>query len=46
MYEFDFGPISRTEAGGRKDTFNFASLPLHEAMDAILAATNRDEFVA
>jgi hypothetical protein len=46
MIEFDFGPISRTDAGGRKDSFNLAALPLHEAMDALLAATNRDELVA
>lgn len=44
--DFDFGPISRTETGGRKDSFNLTSLPLHEIMDALMAAVDRDEFVA
>lgn len=44
--DFDFGPISRTETGGRKNSFNLTSLPLHEVMDALMAAVNRDEFVA
>ena len=48
MMEFDFGPISRTvdASTGRGDAINFASLPVHEALTALLAATNRDEFVA
>jgi hypothetical protein len=44
--DFDFGPISRTETGGRKDSFNLTPIPLHEAMDALMAANDRDEFVA
>lgn len=44
--EFNFGPISRTETGGRKDSFNLTSLPLHEVMDALMASVDRDEFVA
>ncbi|MEA3397091.1 MAG: hypothetical protein U9R05_06480, partial [Chloroflexota bacterium] len=44
--DFDFGPISRTDTGGRKDSFNLTSLPLHEVMDALMAASDRDEFVA
>lgn len=45
---FNFGPIARTDAGGRDihNTFNLASLPLHVMLDALMAATNRDEFVA
>jgi len=48
MSEFNFGPISRTvdASTGRGDAINFASLPLHEAITALLAAENRDEFVA
>ncbi|WP_347244887.1 hypothetical protein, partial [Thermogutta sp.] len=48
MYEFDFGPISRTvdASTGRGNAINFASLPLHEALTALLASSNRDEFVA
>jgi len=46
--DFDFGPISRTvdASTGKGDAINFASLPVHEALTALLAATNRDEFVA
>ena len=46
--EFDFGPISRTvdASTGKGDAINFASLPIHEAMTALLAGSNRDEFVA
>lgn len=46
--EFDFGPISRTvdASTGRGDAINLASLPIHEALTALLAATSRDEFVA
>jgi len=46
--EFDFGPISRTvdASTGKGDAINFASLPVHEALTALLGATNRDEFVA
>ena len=46
--EFDFGPISRTvdASTGRGDAINFASLPVHEAITALLAGSNRDEFVA
>lgn len=43
---FNFGPIARTDAGGTHNTFNLASLPLHVMLDALMAATNRDEFVA
>ena len=48
MNEFDFGPISRTvdASTGKGDAINFASLPLHEALTALLASSNRDEFVA
>lgn len=48
MTEFDFGPISRTvdASTGKGDGINFASLPIHEAMVALLAGSNRDEFVA
>ncbi|MBC7227422.1 MAG: hypothetical protein H5T61_09320 [Thermoflexales bacterium] len=48
MYQFAFGPISRTvdASTGRGDAINFASLPIHEALTALLASTNRDEFVA
>lgn len=43
--DFNFGPISRTlgEAG---DYLGFASLPIHEAVAALLSACNRDEFIA
>jgi hypothetical protein len=46
--KFNFGPISRTvdTSTGKGDAINFASLPVHEAMTALLAATDRDEFVA
>lgn len=44
--EFDIGPISRTETGGRKDSFSLAPLVSHEVMDALMAAEDRDEFVA
>lgn len=48
MYEFNFGPISRTvnASTGIGDAINFASLPIHEVITALLAATNRDEFIA
>lgn len=48
MNEFDFGPISRTvdASTGWGDAINFAALPIHEALMALLAATNRNEFVA
>lgn len=52
QWQFNFGPIARTDAGTRPDgrpihdTFNLASLPLHVMLDALMAATNRDEFVA
>jgi hypothetical protein len=48
MGEFNFGPISRTvdASTGKGNAINFASLPLHEAITALLAAENRDEFVA
>jgi len=47
MSKFDFGPISRTvdASTGKGEGLNFASLPIHEAMAALLTATNRDEFV-
>lgn len=48
MSEFDFGPISRTvdASTDRGDAINFASLPVHEALTALLTGSNRDEFVA
>ncbi len=42
---FNFGPIGRTGAAHTKDSFNLASLPLHVMLDALMASTNRDEFV-
>lgn len=42
---FDFGPISRT-LGESGDHLGFASLPVHEAVTALLGARNRDEFIA
>jgi len=48
MGKFDFGPISRTvdASTGRGDAINFASLPLHEGLMALLASRDRDEFAA
>lgn len=45
QFDFNFGPISRTlgEAG---DYLGFASLPIHEAVAALLGASNREEFIA
>lgn len=45
---FDFGPISRTvdASTGTGDAINFASIAIHQATVALLASTNRDEFVA
>jgi|GEM_PF-1631750 len=45
-WQFNFGPIARTDASDIHDTFNLASLSLHVMLDALMAATNRDEFVA
>jgi hypothetical protein len=44
--KFNFGPIARTDASEIHDTFNLAALPLHEMLNALMGATNRDEFVA
>jgi len=44
--KFNFGPIARTDASNTHDTFNLASLPIHIMLDALMAATSRDEFVA
>jgi hypothetical protein len=44
-FQFDFGPISRTLGEGG-DHLGFASLPVHEAVTALLGARNRDEFIA
>lgn len=44
-WEFNFGPIGRTEASGFSDQINLASLTLHEVLNALMAAKNRDEFV-
>ncbi|HET89950.1 MAG TPA: hypothetical protein ENN99_04305 [Chloroflexi bacterium] len=48
MNEFDFGPISRTvdASTGKGDAINLASLSVHEALTALLAGNNRDEFIA
>jgi len=48
MSEFDFGPISRTvdASTGKGEAINLAALPIHETMTALLASSNRDEFVA
>jgi hypothetical protein len=48
QFELDFGPISRTvdASTGKGDGINFASLAIHEATVALLASTNRNEFVA
>lgn len=43
---FNFGPIARTAAGGRDDTINLASLPLHVLLNALTAATSAEEFIA
>ena len=45
-WRFNFGPIARTDAGGTHNTFNLAALPLHIMLDALMASTNCDEFVA
>lgn len=42
---FNFGPISRTLGEGN-NRLGFASLPVHEAVTALLGARNRDEFIA
>jgi hypothetical protein len=44
-FSFDFGPISRT-LGESGDHLGFASLPVHEAVTALLGANDRDEFIA
>lgn len=44
-FHFDFGPISRTLGKGG-NYLGFASLPVHEAVTALLGARNRDEFIA
>ncbi|MCP4372440.1 MAG: hypothetical protein GY797_30695 [Deltaproteobacteria bacterium] len=45
-WRFNFGPIGRTQASGTDDTFNLASLSLHETINALMAATNRDELIS
>ena len=42
-FSFDFGPISRTLGEGG-DHLGFASLPVHEAITALLGARNAGEF--
>jgi hypothetical protein len=42
----NFGPIARTDAGGKKDTINLAALPLHVLLVALTASTSAEEFVA
>lgn len=44
--EFNFGPIARTNAGGLNDTVNLASLPLHAILNALVASTSVEEFIA
>jgi hypothetical protein len=44
-FAFNFGPISRTLGEG-SDHLGFASLPVHEAVTALLSAHDRDEFIA
>jgi hypothetical protein len=44
-FAFNFGPVSRT-VGKNKESVAFAPLPLHEALTALLAARNREEFIA
>jgi len=44
-FTFDFGPISRTLGEGG-DYLGFASLPVHEAVTALLGAHDRDGFIA
>lgn len=44
-FQFNFGPISRT-LGKSHNYLGFASLPVHEAVTALLGARNRDEFIA
>jgi len=44
-FTFNFGPVSRT-LGECGDYLGFASLPVHEAVAALLGARDRDEFIA
>ncbi|HUW14949.1 MAG TPA: hypothetical protein VM537_34835, partial [Anaerolineae bacterium] len=44
-FHFDFGPISRT-LGENQDHLGVASLPVHEAVTALVGARDRDEFIA
>ena len=46
MTQFNFGPIARTSAGGKHDTFNLASLPLHVMLNALVGSTSIEEFLA
>ena len=46
MTQFNFGPIARTSAGGKDDTFNLASLPLHVMLNALVGSTSVEEFIA
>jgi hypothetical protein len=46
QFTFNFGPIARTESGGNKDTINIASLPLHVMLNALVASTSANEFIA
>lgn len=43
-FSFNLGPISRT-LGRPPEYIGFASLPIHEAVTALLSARNRDEFI-
>lgn len=45
VFDFNFGPIGRTAASVQNDTFNLASLAHHETLNALMGATDRDEFV-
>ena len=46
MTEFNFGPIARTQAGGKDDTINLASFPLHVMLNALVGSTSVEEFIA
>lgn len=45
-WQFSFGPIARTDAGGTHDTINLASFPLHVMLNALVASTSVEEFTA
>lgn len=46
MTQFNFGPVARTSAGGKDDTINLASFPLHVMLNALVGSTSVEEFIA